>query len=82
MRHRTSCWFCPSRIRWGGSVRRASDIAHFRGLCGLWIVASVSVEAFPFYRATDLLLGRANSGSSVFGQALVVRLSVELRGKR
>jgi hypothetical protein len=83
MRRRTNYWFfCSSRIRWGGSVRQASEIAHFRGSCGLWIVASVSVEVFPLYGATDLLLGRANSGSSVFWQALVIRLSVERRGKR
>ena len=82
MRRRTSYWFCSSRIRWGGSVRQASEIAHFRRSCGLWIVASVSVKAFPLYGATDLLLGRANSGSSGFGHALVIQLSVERKGKR
>ena len=82
MRRRTSCWFCVSRIRCGGRVLPSSEIEYFRGSYGLWIVARVSVEAFPFCRATDLLLGRANSVSSVFGKALVIRLSVERRGKR
>ena len=82
MRCRTSSWFCVSRIRYGGRVLPSSEIEHFRGSYGLWIVARVSVEAFPFRRATDLLLGRANSVSSVFGNALVIRLSVKRRGKR
>ena len=82
MRRRTSCWFSCSRIRWGRSVRQASEIACFQGLCGLWIVANVSVEEFPSCAATDLLLERENSGGSALGQALVIRLSVERKVKR
>jgi len=63
-------------------VLRMSEIAHFRVFWGVWIVASVSVEASPSDGTSYLLLGRANPGCSVFGYTLVIRLSVSRKGKR
>jgi hypothetical protein len=54
----------------------------FEGLCGLRIVAGVSVDTFPCYPVTDLLLETENLGCSMLGHALVVRLSVERKSTR